>query len=263
MLKREFKINLKSFIIWTSISIILFLVSFLVYPSIVNSESSANLNEMLKMFPKEVLAMFNMDISNIDTVFGWFQTEGITLFLLLVCLFASILGSNILTKEESEKTIEFLYSKPISRNRIVTSKLLCGTIYILAIILVVTLFNLIGMYLSDSLEFKKFILLSLSISFTALPIFYLTVYISSYFNKIKKTIGIGLAVVFISFFIQMISMMGKKIEWFKYLSFHTLSDSRNIIKTAEMDYRFLIISMFLSLMFIILTYVKYNKKELV
>ena len=38
MFKREMKINLKSFIIWTSILIGLFLVVFLVYPSIVNSE---------------------------------------------------------------------------------------------------------------------------------------------------------------------------------------------------------------------------------
>jgi ABC-2 type transport system permease protein len=263
MLKREFKINLKSFIIWASICIILFLLAFLVYPSIVNSESSVNLNEMLKAFPQEVLAMFNMDISNIDTVFGWFQTEGITLFTLLVCLFSAILGSNILTKEESDKTIEFLYSKPISRNKIVTSKLLCGTIYILSLIIVVTLFNLLGMYLSDSLEFKKFMIMSLTISLTALPIFYFTVYVSSYFSKIKKTIGIGLAIVFSSFFIQMISAMGEKVEWFKYFSLHTLSDSRNIIRTGEMNFTYLIITVIISCLFITMTYVKYNKKELV
>ena len=39
MFKRELKINLKSFIILTSILIGLFLVVFLVYPSIVNSEN--------------------------------------------------------------------------------------------------------------------------------------------------------------------------------------------------------------------------------
>ena len=37
MFKREMKINLKSVMIWTSILIGLFLVVFLVYPSIVNS----------------------------------------------------------------------------------------------------------------------------------------------------------------------------------------------------------------------------------
>ena len=54
MLKREFKINFKSFIIWTLIGISLFLVVFLVYPSIIESNSGNNLNQMLESFPKEM-----------------------------------------------------------------------------------------------------------------------------------------------------------------------------------------------------------------
>ena len=39
MFKREMKINFKSFVIWTAILIGLFLVVFLVYPSIIDSEN--------------------------------------------------------------------------------------------------------------------------------------------------------------------------------------------------------------------------------
>ena len=39
MLKREMKINLKSFIIWMSIILGLFLLIYLVYPSIINSDN--------------------------------------------------------------------------------------------------------------------------------------------------------------------------------------------------------------------------------
>ena len=39
MFKRELKINLKNFIIWTSIIIAIFLVVLLVYPSIINSDN--------------------------------------------------------------------------------------------------------------------------------------------------------------------------------------------------------------------------------
>ena len=37
MLKRELKVNLKSFIIWTSILLGMFLIVYLMYPSIINS----------------------------------------------------------------------------------------------------------------------------------------------------------------------------------------------------------------------------------
>ena len=55
MFKRELKINLKSFTIWTCILITLFLVVFLIYPSIINSENMEMIDEMVKVFPEEML----------------------------------------------------------------------------------------------------------------------------------------------------------------------------------------------------------------
>ena len=53
MLKRELKINLKSFIIWTGILLLLFLVTFSVYPSIINSDNIKMIDEMIKIFPED------------------------------------------------------------------------------------------------------------------------------------------------------------------------------------------------------------------
>src|SRR5574344_770429 len=91
MFKREMKINLKSFIIWTSILIGLFLVVFLVYPSIVSSENMQMLDEMMEIFPEEMLKAFNMDISSIDTAFGWLKTEGFVFVLLITGIYSGIL----------------------------------------------------------------------------------------------------------------------------------------------------------------------------
>ena len=75
MIKREFKVNLKSFIIWSSILIIMFLVVFIVYPFIITDDTVKNLDEMMKVFPKEILTTFNMDIANINTAYGWLKSE--------------------------------------------------------------------------------------------------------------------------------------------------------------------------------------------
>ena len=99
MFKRELKINLKSFIIWTSILIGLFLVVFLIYPSIINSANMEMIDEMMKIFPEEMLKAFNMDISTIDSAFGWLKTEGFVFVLLITGVYSGILGSNILLKE--------------------------------------------------------------------------------------------------------------------------------------------------------------------
>ena len=61
MLKRELKINLKSFIIWTSILIGLFAIVYLVYPSVFNSDNKQMIDNMMEMLPQEMLKAFNMD----------------------------------------------------------------------------------------------------------------------------------------------------------------------------------------------------------
>ena len=118
MLRRELKINFKSFLIWTPILVVLFLAVFSIYPSIISSDNIQMIDEMIKMFPEEMLKAFNMDISSMDTAFGWLKTEGFIFVLLLTGVYASILGSNILLKEESDKTIEYLNSLPIKRRSI-------------------------------------------------------------------------------------------------------------------------------------------------
>ena len=71
MLKRELKVNFKSFCLWFILITAIFLIVFLIYPSIANSDNIKMMDEMLKIFPKEVLAAFNLDISSLDNVFGW------------------------------------------------------------------------------------------------------------------------------------------------------------------------------------------------
>ena len=60
MIKREFKVNFKSFIIWLSILVVMFLVVFLIYPYILTDETVKNLDEMMKVFPPDLLKAFNM-----------------------------------------------------------------------------------------------------------------------------------------------------------------------------------------------------------
>ena len=141
MFKREMKINFKNFIIWTSILIALFLVVFLMYPSIIKSDSMQMMDEMMNMFPEEMLKAFNMDISSIDSAFGWLKTEGFVFVLLITGIYSGILGSNILLKEENDKTIEYLNSVPVTRKKIVISKILCGIIYIILMVAILGIFN--------------------------------------------------------------------------------------------------------------------------
>ena len=263
MFSREMKINLKSFIIWLSILLVLFLVVFLIYPSIVSNQNMDMLDKMMQMFPEELLTAFNMDISTIDSAYGWLKSEGFVFVLLIIGCYSAILGSNILLKEESDKTIEYLNSLPITRNKIVFSKVLSGLIYIVLMVLFIGIFNFIGLTLSGNFEIKQYLLLSITPLFSSFVVYFLCLFISTFTHKTKKMLGISLGIVFLSYILQTLSTLSSNVEFLKYFSAFTLADIRNVIINNSINFVMILLSIVISIMFLILTLVNYNKKELV
>jgi len=262
MFKREIKVNFKSFIIWLSILIGIFSVSYVVYPTIINSDSIKMMDEMMTMFPEEMLKAFNMDISSMDSAFGWLKSEGFVFALLIIGCYAGILGSNILLKEESDKTIEYLISLPIKRKNIVNQKIVAGLIYIIIMVLIFGIFNYIGLSLSGDFDKKQYLLLSITPLFSSVVLYFLCIFISTFTHKTKKMYGISLGVVLISYALQTLSTMAESVEFLKYFSVFTLADIRNVIIDVTINPYMIFISIFLSIVFYVLIIVRYNKKEL-
>ena len=263
MFKRELKINFKSFLIWTTILVVLFLAVFSIYPSIISSDNIQMIDEMIKMFPEEMLKAFNMDISSMDTAFGWLKTEGFIFVLLLTGVYASILGSNILLKEESDKTIEYLNSLPIKRRSILFQKVICGFIYIILMILVIGVFNYICLELSGDFDRKQYVLLSITPLLSALPLFAINLFVSTFSHKTKKIFGLSLGIALASYFLQILSEINEVTKFFKYFTVYTLADVRNVIVNISINPLMIIISLFITLLFIGGTFIRYDKKELV
>lgn len=263
MLKRELKVNFKSFLIWFLLIIGIFSVVFLIYPSIASSENIKMMDEMLKIFPEEILAAFNMDISSLDSAFGWLKSEGFVFILLLTSCYAGIVGSNIILKEENDKTIEYLTSLPITRTKIVLTKTLVGLIYIISLILGIGIFNYIALSLSGDFNQKQFLLLSITPVLPSIVIYFLCMLISTFTHKSKKMLGMTLGIVFGSYILYMLSTIAEETEFLKYISVFTLADIRNVIQNTTINPAMLGISLILSILLFCITIIHYNKKEFV
>lgn len=263
MLKRELKINLKSFIIWLGIFIFLFLIVFLIYPSIIDSEQIGQINEFIKMFPEEVLKAFNMDISTLDSAYGWLKSEGFVFILLISGCYASILGSNILLKEENDKTIEYLIMLPMTRKKIVIQKVLVGVFYITMFVLGIGIFNWIGLSLSGNFDEIQYFHLSITPLLSSLVIFFICLFLSTFTHKTKKMIGISLGIVLLSYVLQMFSTLAEPTEFLKYFSVFTLADIRNVITNHTINLWMVGITILLSVFFFVMTLIRYQKKDLI
>ena len=263
MIRHEFKVNLKSFLIWLSILIVMFLIVYLIYPYIITDKAIKDIDELMKVFPPEVLKAFNMDVTSISTAYGWFKTEGFMFVLLIIGFYSSMLGGNILLKEENDKTIEYLHSLPIKRQKIVTGKIIVGITYIILMVLLLGIFNYIFLLISGDLEVKQFILLSVTPIMIGLPLFGINLFISTFVHKTKKTIGISLGIVFIFYILNMLSEIAKSVEFLKYFSIYTLADVRNVMTNITINPLMVVFSLTITFITIMFSYYNYHKKELV
>ena len=130
-------------------------------------------------------------------------------------------------------------------------------------IVIVGIFNFIGLSLSEHFDKKAYLLLSITPLFSSLVIFSICLFLSTFTHKTKKTLGISLGLVFASYFLQIISELSSETEFLKYLSIFTLADIRNVIINVEINPFMILITIILSMLFILLALVHYNRKELV
>src|SRR5690554_4197844 len=146
ILGRELRSNLRGLLIWALALGLLNVLLIAVYPSM--AADKAALDEMMAMFPEAMIKMFGMEKLSMADPIGFYGVEAYFMVVLFGGIYAAILGSGILAKEEDDKTIEFLLAKPVSRLHIIGEKALAWIIYLV-------LFNL-GIGLATWLSFELF-----------------------------------------------------------------------------------------------------------
>lgn len=258
MFKRELKNNFKSFIIWTLLLSFFLIMAYAFYPTL---DQGASFDELLEMMPEELIIALNMDIVDVNSAFGWFASEGYMMVALLGGCYAAILGSTIVLKEYSEKTIEFLISKPISRLEILKNKLLVGTTYIFLFNFVLFLLSLISLRLLDDLDLKLLVLFSGSTLLIHYIFFFVTIFISMFFNKTKKMIGVSLGLVLGTYFLQVLSLLNERIDFLKYLSPYEYFSARHIILNEAYKTSYLLLTILIIILCLVGVVSIYKNKE--
>src|SRR5512139_715589 len=129
---RELKANLKSLIIWSIIVGLLIIIGASKFTAYVGNP------EMLKIldaFPPAVMDAFSMRGFNLTTVSGFYGIMFVY-FALMGAIAAAMWGSDMISKEERDKTVEFSLVLPVSRSRVVTSKALAALVDCVLLVLV-------------------------------------------------------------------------------------------------------------------------------
>jgi ABC-2 type transport system permease protein len=202
--RHEFKINLRSVITWSvSQAGMLFLFTW-IFSSI--AVDAALLNESLSKFPEEMLIAFGMQNLDLGTVLGFFSFAFLFSQILLA-IQASNYGFGILSVEERELTADFLMVKPVSRRRILFSKVLAAFtgLTMTNIIVWISTFVFINMFKGDqTYEVKTLLMLLSSIVLFQLVFLMLGLFISLLVRRVRNvtpfSMGLGFGMYVLSAF---------------------------------------------------------------
>ncbi|NLU23922.1 MAG: ABC transporter permease subunit [Clostridiales bacterium] len=229
MFAKQLKDNEKGLFIWGSLFLILLSAVFCIYPSIM-AESKDTINQLLAVFPQELLDAFNM--TDIATPSGWVNSEGMIFFLLGGAVYSALLGSNCVWRERKDGTIEFLAVKPVRRTSIIVKKALADLLSIFLFTLVASATILIGLLISDDLDAPVMLAVTLSPLLVFAVLYALCLFLSICF---QGSVGLALGVS-IGFYIPVVlSKLSESMKFFRYCTPFTLSDTVSILADGHLD----------------------------
>jgi ABC-2 type transport system permease protein len=142
---KELKSHRKSLIFW-SIGVFLMVVSGMSkYAGL--SSSGQPLTVVFEEMPKSMQAVMGIGTLDMSKASGFYGMLFIYL-VLMATIHAVMLGATIISKEERDKTSEFLFVKPVSRTKIITAKLLAAftNIVIFNLVTFISSIVIVGMY---------------------------------------------------------------------------------------------------------------------
>ena len=217
--------------------------------------------KILEAFPPALRAALGIRLDIFFTVFGFFGYL-LTYVWLVGAIQAMNLGTGILSKEISGKTADFLLSKPVSRFKVLTSKLLAALTILLLTNVVFVVASLLSalVFSTSSFDIGKFSLLCTTMFFVQLFFLALGYLISVLVPKIKTVLAYTLPIVFGFFIVGLLdSVIGT--EAIRYITPFKYFDITYILANNSYDLKFLITDAVVVAICIITTYAIYLRKD--
>ncbi len=129
MIKREIITRLKSLLVW-ALGFAFMIIGGMTKFDAFGADSGDQLNQFIQSMPKIMRVLYGMEGIDISTFAGYF---GLLLLyvLIMVAVHGAFLGTSLIHLEFKERTADFLFVKPVTRDNLLLRKLAGGVLVIL------------------------------------------------------------------------------------------------------------------------------------
>lgn len=203
----------------------------------------------------------NLDISQLNSLIGFYGMEMESMVGIAGALYAAYLGISLLSKEESRHTAEFLLSHPIKRSRVYLEKAA-------ALILMLTLFNLIIYVIAlvtiivsgQSVPLLGFSLIHVASLLVQLNIGLLCFGLSAFLKN--ESIGLGMGVALLLYFFSLFANIWQELAWLRFITPFQYAFASDILKAEQLDLSLIAIVFGTSLLVSAVGFVHYSRRDI-
>ena len=258
LVKHELRQGKTSFLIWTaSIGFLLAICVFL-FPEM--KGQMEGVNDIFASMGSFTEA-FGMDRLNFGTLTGFYAVECGNIMGLGGAFYAAFCAVSILSKEEKEKTAEFLLTHPVSRARIITEKLIALFIQITAMNIIIYALAIGSIAaVGEDIPWKEITLLHLAYYLLQMELAGICFGISAFLRK--GSIGVGLGLAAMMYFLNLIANIADAAEFLKYITPFGYCEGADIIADGKLDGTMVAIGAVIGIAGIVIAYLKYTKKDI-
>jgi ABC-2 type transport system permease protein len=257
---RELKANLKSLIIWSIIIALLIIVACAKFTAYAGNP------EMLKIldtFPPAMLDAFSMRGFNLTTVTGFYGIMFVY-FALMGSIAAAMWGSDMISKEERDKTVEFSLVLPVSRSRVVTAKALVALVDCILLVLVSWAVSLAAVkQFNPDQAFYSFLSLEMQ-AMLVIELIFLAIglLLGCAMPQYKRSASTAVGIILVTYFLSVISAMQENLNWLKWFTPFKYFDSAELLRNGHLDPIYLLISFAIIILCVVSAYWVYNRRDL-
>jgi ABC-2 type transport system permease protein len=257
---RELKANLKSLLIWSGVMVLLVFLGTAKFSAFYGDPAML---AMLDSMPKAMIDAMSLRAFNLTTLSGFYGIMFIY-FALMGAIAAAMWASDSISKEERDKTVEFSLVLPVSRNRVVTAKVLAALLNSVVFVLVTWAVSIMAVqsYQPDQ-AFYSFLTLEMKAMFLIELIFLAVgLMLGCTMKQYKRSGSTAVAIILVTYFISVMSGMQANLDFLKYFTPFKYFDAAELFRTGEMSVTYLLISAGIIVVSILVAYRVYNKRDL-
>jgi len=257
---RELKANLRSLFTWGVIVILFVTIGISKFSAYYGNPE---LLAILDALPPALLKAFNFQAFNLTTISGFFGVM-FTYYSLLLAAAATMWGSDIISKEERDKTVEYSLTLPVTRSHLISSKTLAALVNCVSLLLITWGVSLVSVqsYHPDA-NFYNFLSLCMLAIFILQMIFLsVGVFLGCAMNRYKQSSSMALSILLGTYLLSIVSTLDNNLNFLRYFSPFKYFDAGVLLHESRIDLSFVGLSLVIILVSMIGAYLSYNRRDL-